>query len=218
MKKKALLFLFLSVPVFIFGQESLEEEKVKRPLDLRFNLLGLLDVLDHNVSFGLESRRTGKVSVVMEMGWIFHSGYLAMSQKTNGLILRPAVRYYPNPEKNGFIEMELHYKSVLYSIDDWIGRECSDNIPSYDERTTFQFRKQAYGFHIRAGMKGALDVEKRFWVEFNSGLGLRWKKQGLHKEPGSCYNGGAGLFDLNPSQNQARPVLPLTLRVIYRIQ
>ena len=219
MKKTALFLLLFSVPVFsTFCQEALEQEKQKRPLDLRLNILGLIDVFDTNLSLAVESRRTDKIALIFEAGWIFYSQYLSMSKKTNGVILRPAFRYYANPEKNRFVEVELHYKSVIYNIEDWIGRECSGNVPSYDQFTTFKFRKQAYGFHLRGGMKGALDREKSFWVEFSPGIGLRWKTQGLHREPNSCYFRGEGFFEFEVTENAARPVFPMALRLLYRIQ
>ena len=219
MRKGFLLFLLFSVPTLhSFSQEYSEDEKQNQPLFLRFNILGLLDGFDNNLSFGIEKKFTRKVSFAFDAGWVFHSGYLSMSKKTSGIILRPSVRLYPNPDRNGFMEVELHYKSVLYTLEDWVGRECTNDVPAYDEFTSFRYRKQAYGFHLRGGYKGAFDREKLFWIEFSGGLGLRWKTQGLHREPESCYNRNGGLFELDAVENQARPVFPITVRLLYRIQ
>ena len=209
------LLLILFVALNSHAQEAEEKVRVRTDKFLRFNFFGMLDPFDHNMTFGYEHPLSNHLAVAMDAGWIFYSQYFSNATSTNGILLRPALRFYPRAEGRGFLEAELHYKMVDYTLEDWIGRDCDNNVPSYDEFTTFSYRKKSYGFHLRGGVKGALDREKRFWIEVSGGLGIRWREQGLHNEPNSCYNRVETFFNSqgpNPISG-----MPLTFRALYRL-
>ena len=217
MKKKIFpaLLLLLFCAIQCFAQEEEETVRLRTDRFLRFNFLGMIDPFDHNFTVVIEQPLSNHLAVAMDAGWIFHSQYFSNATSSNGILLRPAIRWYPREEGRGFLEMELHYKMVSYKLEDWIGRDCDNNVPAYDEFTTFAYRKHSYGFHLRGGVKGALDHEKRFWVEFSGGLGIRWRQQGLHNEPNSCYNRVETFF--NPTGSNVISGMPLTLRALYRL-
>ena len=198
-----------------FSQQTEEKNPVRRDLFLRLNFLGLVDPFDNNFSVGAEQLLSPRFSVALDAGWIFHSEYFRNAKSSNGILLRPAFRWYPRAEGRGFLETELHYKMVSYRIEDWIGRDCDNEVPTFDEFATFSYRKYSYGFHLRGGVKGALDREKKFWLEFSGGLGIRWRDQGLHNEPNSCYNRVGTFF--NPNGRNVISVVPVTIRGLIRL-
>ncbi|HUR12803.1 MAG TPA: hypothetical protein VM012_15610 [Flavitalea sp.] len=213
-KRPSLLFVLVICSVISFAQEK--KEHSDRSLYLRFNFLGMVDPFDFNFTMGVERLFTKHASLALDLGWIFHSEYFSQSKRANGILVRPSIRLYPRENGRGFVEMELHYKSVMYKIEDWVGRDCVNNVPAYDEFTIFRIRKQSYGFHLRGGVKGALDQEKRFWLELSSGIGLRWKTQGFFREGNSCYNRSGGIF-LDPNVNSVAPAFLMNLKLLYRI-
>ena len=216
--KKLIFPSLLLLLCFLQGYTQRTEEEVPAGRDrfLRLNFLGLMDPFDNNFSVGMEQLITRHFSVALDAGWIFHSQYFRNAKSSNGILLRPAFRWYPRAEGRGFVETELHYKMVSYRIEDWIGRECDNDVPAYDQFTVFSYRKHSYGFHLRGGVKGALDREEKFWLEFSGGLGIRWREQGLHNESNSCYNRVGTFFNPDPNGRSVISVVPFTLRGLYK--
>jgi hypothetical protein len=211
----ALLFLLMVSGGRAYAQENEEKAVLPRDRFLRFNFLGLLDPFDNNLTVGMEQPLSNHFSVALDAGWIFYSNYFSNAKSSNGILLRPSIRWYPRVEGRGFLETELHYKMVSYRLEDWIGRDCDNEVPAFDEYTTFSYRKRSYGFNLRGGVKSALDREKKFWLEFSGGLGIRWRNQGLHNEPNSCYNRVGTFF--NPNGSNVISGMPLTIRALYRL-
>jgi hypothetical protein len=204
--------LFLTAQLKVFSQENIAEEFQPKLL-LRFNALGLADPLDQNLSFGLEHRFHPNWSTGTDAGWIFASRYVQNHKGVNGLIVRPFIRYYTDANSEGFFEAELHYKYVAYKIEDWLGREPVNNIPTYEEYTNFIFQKQVAGIHFKAGLLSNISRDARFKFEFTGGLGVRYKWQ---KVRNGLYTRGQ-TASLNSSQNYFSPALPFTLRLMYAL-
>ncbi|MBA4141109.1 MAG: hypothetical protein H0X70_11555 [Segetibacter sp.] len=204
--------LCLTAQLKVFSQEN-TAEVLQPKLLLRFNILGLADPLDQNLSFGLEHRFHPNWSTGTDAGWIFASQYVQNHKGVNGFIVRPFIRYYPDTNGAGFFEAELHYKYVAYKIEDWLGREPVNNVPTYEEYTNFSFQKQVVGIHFKAGLQANISRDARFKFEFTGGLGVRYK---WHKVRNGLYTRGQRGV-INTSQNYFTPALPLNLRLMYAL-
>lgn len=120
---------------------------------MRFNFLGIADVLDENFSIGLEHRFHPKWAIGTEVGWIFYSRYIPRCQKATGFLTRPFIRYYPNENDAGFFEVELHYKYASYKVQDWLGRIPIRNFPTYEEYTTFHYHKMLPAYILKEAFR-----------------------------------------------------------------
>jgi hypothetical protein len=168
-------------------------------LYLRHVPSGLIDFLDGNINLGSEYRFNGTWSATLDAGAIFYSQYFANSKKTRGILLRPGVRIYPGKYKDYFVELQLHYKQVMYHITDWIERDLVNGVPSYEELTTFRYQKRVWGVHIMGGIKEYLGSNHRLSIEVYLGLGVHFKKQNPYNEPNSWYEPA---FTLSTTDNR----------------
>src|SRR5689334_13760163 len=89
---------------------------------LRFNPIGLIDILDGNFTVGGEYRFNNSWSAIMDAGYIFYSKYIPYAEKTSGILLRPGIRTYIGKYKDVFFDLQFHYKEVMYHVNDWIQR------------------------------------------------------------------------------------------------
>jgi hypothetical protein len=200
-------FFLISLSCKVFSQNKTSELQPK--LLLRFNPLGLGDPLDENLSFGIEHRLHPHWSTGTDAGWVFASVYARNSSRANGVIVRPFIRYYPNENGIGFFEAELHYKYVAYNIEDWLGRNPVNNVPAYEEYTTFTLQKHVAGIHFKAGLLGNISRNERLKFEFTGGLGVRYKWQ---KVRDGIYTRAQGWAAVN-SLDRVIPVVPVTIRL-----
>lgn len=208
------LLLYI-VPYNVFCQKNIGV-LLQPKTSLRFNILGLADPIDENLSFGIEHRFRSKWSVGTDVGWVFNTTYIGNSKGVNGIIARPFLRYYPE-HRNSFWEAELHYKYVSYKIEDWLGRIPINNVPTYQEFTTFNLQKYAAGIHVKWGFQSNLSRDKKFKFEFVSGLGIRFK---WHKVLDGIYTTGRSIININniTPETYIGAVVPVTLRLIYVIK
>ena len=179
----------------------------------RFNPTGMIDPVETNFSVGGEYRFHSNWSVSADAAWIFYSSYFG-AKHTNGFIFRPAIRYYIPHTDGMFVETELHYKYVSYRIEDWLGKNCVNGVPSYEEFTRFSYLKQAWGFHIKTGYQERIGRDKRFWMEAYLGIGPRWRSFKVKDEPNSCYT-HAGDASLNIINNNLSVAIPMGIRLMY---
>jgi hypothetical protein len=187
---------------------------------LRANLLGLNDLFDGNASFGAEYRLNRSWSVTMDAGYIFYSLYTGKAKRTSGILLRPAIRKYTSKYRNRFIDLQLHYKSVEYHINDWLGKDVVNGVPTYEELKVFKYRKRVMGAHILFGGREALTRNRRLFLEAFFGLGLHYKEEWLPNEANSRYAPGNSSIFRNASSekvNHLLPAVPTGVRFIYRL-
>lgn len=184
----------------------------------RFNPSGLINIFDANISLGADYRFKRKWSAALDASWIFYSINFSDAKHTSGIILRPAVRYYVGAKLRRFIEGELHYKNVAYRFEDWLGRDCVNNIPAYEEFTNFRYLKQEYGFHIKTGILYALGNASRFFIEIYAGVGLHHRIYKIKDKPDGCLINRDNFF--GRENYLARPTyvaLPTGGRLVYRM-
>ena len=181
----------------------------------RFNFMGLGDPYDENASLGGEYKFDAHWSAGSDVGYIFNSEYLSDSKRTQGFMVRPFIRFYPNIERRGYYEVQVHYKYVSYELTDWLGKDVVDGIPSYEEYTTFHFIKKAWGFHVNAGSSANLSRNKSLRIEYYIGLGVRFKKQYANK---GTYSRQKGFFIELYNPQYTMVVLPMGMRLVYDLK
>jgi hypothetical protein len=187
---------------------------------LRANLLGLIDVFDGNASFGAEYRLNKSWSVTMDAGYIFYSLYTGKAQKASGILLRPAIRKYTSKYRDRFIDLQLHYKSVEYHINDWLGKDVVNDVPTYEELKVFKYRKRVMGAQILFGGREELTWNHRLFLEIFVGLGLHYKEEWLPGEANSRYAPNNSSYFRNASSekvNRLLPAVPMGVRFIYTL-
>jgi hypothetical protein len=191
-------------------------------INLRINALGLLDLLDGNVSVGGEWRFNKTWAVIMDAGYIPYSTYLFGTTKTSGVLLRPGVRLYAGKYRNVFLDLQLHYKGVRYHVDDWLDKGVVNNVPAYQERKVFQEQKRVYGGQFIVGGKEFISDDYRWFLEFYIGFGLHYKEEWLHGEPDARYDPGGSFFRTNALTQHKYTVLvpafPAFVRLVHTLR
>lgn len=201
-------------------------------LFLRHVPSGLIDFLDGNINIGSEYRFNDTWSATLDAGGIFYSQYFEKNKRATGFLLRPGVRVYPGKYKNYFVDLQLHYKQVMYNIRDWIDRDVVNDVATYEEYKTFRYRKRVMGVHVMGGMKKYLSRNHRLLIEAYVGLGVHFKNQKLVDEPNGRYdapfslvttdntnNNTAGNTSNNtPRERSVVPALPGGIRLTYRLR
>lgn len=202
------------------AQKSPRYQPVGGTTFFRVNPLGLADLYDHNLSFGIEHRLSSRWAVSLDGAWIFYSDYYTEAKNAQGMILRPAVRRYFGRSRRFFVEAEFHYKNVFYRIEDWVGRDAVNGVPAYEEYTSFLYRKQVWGFQTKAGIQFRISRNYKFWMECYSGIGVRYREQGVYDEPANSVYTRATDFMFGPNLDSPTdwlPALPLGIRFLYRV-
>jgi hypothetical protein len=202
-----------------YAQKSPRYRPVGGTTFIRANPTGLADLYDHNLSFGIEHRLSSRWAVSVDGAWIFYSKYFVQTENTSGIIIRPALRRYFGRSRKFFVEAEFHYKDVFYRIEDWLGRDCVDDVPTYEEYTSFLYRKRVWGGRIKAGIQFRMSRNYKWWMECYSGIGAHYREQGLYNEPAnSLYDVEGGFFGPNATRaHEWLPALPLGFRIMYRV-
>ncbi|MBE7173661.1 MAG: DUF3575 domain-containing protein [Williamsia sp.] len=187
---------------------------------LRFNFVGLADPIDNNISVGGEFPFHPSWSVTADLAYIEHSSYFSNTRRTGGYMVKPAIRFYPASfHHSGFFEAVLFYKRVNYHQRDWLGMDCVDGVPTYEQYKNFVYRKEVMGFNLQMGFQTALSSNKRFGLEGWLGLGLRVRHQDVAGEENACYNATWRSFDINGhSGTVVLSSFPAGLRLVYSIR
>lgn len=181
---------------------------------LHFNFLGIADEMDRNLSFGAALAMNKIWSAGIDVAYIFDSKYLTESRLTRGVILRPFLRYYFDEDRSGFLEGNIHFKSVNYKLRDWLGKDIVNGFPSYEEYTSFHFKKRVIGLDMKIGRRFELSRNERLQMEVYVGIGYRYKKQG--PDDGTYRRNRDLAFSLyEPEYSYAS--VPAGLRLTYQL-
>jgi len=210
--------IFLALLIISISATAIAQEKTNQfnyRYAIRFNPLAVLDLLDHNFSVGGEYIFRPRWSVTTDLSYIFASAIYG-SSKTSGFIIKPAIRYYVTVERRFYIEMDVFYKQVGYSITDWVGKDCVNGVPAFEEYKQFIYRKQVGGIDFKGGITTNLSRDQKLRLEGYFGFGIRTRSFAVKDDPRACYNGNL-LFDVR-GQNSSHYVtgsVPCGLRLVY---
>ena len=181
---------------------------------LRFNALNLADVSEPNISIGVERRVDELISVALDAGYIFYSQTFNRTGRSRGFIIRPAVRFFPG---NGlfYLETELHYKQTTHYLHDWVGRDRVDNVPSYEQLTTFRLRKRVTGIHFKVGR--LVPVSDKLWFEFYLGGGVHFRKYFVVDDPDFAFRFTQNMNTITTGETDILIAVPGGFRLLYRL-
>lgn len=215
---KKVLILLLCVTTLAAAAQKNSKPPVVYKKAISISPFALAD-MDHNLLLTGEYRLKPKVALLADVGYIFASEYMSSIKGTWGFNFRPAVRLYYGKRNKGYLQAQAFYKMANYTLNDWVGKNCVEGVPAYEEQKEFDYRKEVAGFNIIAGVVLPLSPSHKWLVDLYGGLGFRYKKHHLvNSEPNSCYNlSNGGLFDFQ-QDDVAMPNLPLGVRLTYVLQ
>ena len=195
--------------------QKLPDTLIKGNTFIRFNALGLADISEPNISFGVEKRIGKRISLAFDAAYIVYSERFHSSGRSSGFILRPAMRYYPDNSRI-FLEAELHYKQHTHHIRDWIGHDIVEGVPSYEVFEAFRLRKKVVGPHLKMGR--LIPVTQRLWLEAYIGLGVHFRKYTVVGNPDLIYRFNQNFNEVTTGETVRLMAFPAGWRVLYRLR
>jgi hypothetical protein len=198
---------------------SLQAQKTKPQVEYQ-NALTLSPLMllgpDFTLTLGYEHRLKHKLVFSPELGFILGSAYYSTendSKGSYGFLFRPSLRFFVNEERNFYIQPQLFYKMVDSKLHDWLGKECENDVPAFEQLQDFTYRRQAYGFNMIAGVLVPTKGRKLLF-DFYFGLGVRHKTGNVVGEPRSCYDGGGPFFGTTEDDGTF-PNVPAGVRLVF---
>ena len=209
--KKIFLLLFAGAALGAAAQQAKPPIVYKQAIS--FNPLALAD-FDHTLMFTGEYRVKENIALLADVGYIFASDYLNQIQKTSGINIRPAVRWYYGKRNKGYLQLQGFYKQANYTLQDWVGKDCVDDVPTYEEFTQFGYRKKVAGLNFIIGGVLPLSPSHKWLLDLYGGLGFRYKTHNLVDVTG-CYETGQGWFSELYNDDITTLSVPVGVRLTY---
>jgi hypothetical protein len=217
MRKACIACLILVMPVFLCAQQKLTDVSAIHPIFIRANVFGLIDVLDGNLSGGIEYGIGRRSALTADLGMIFYSVYVNNSSASLGFHFKPSYRYYFTDRRRGYFDAGLFYKRVGYRVTDWLEKDIVNGVAAYEELQKFIYQKNVIGLQIMSGYKAPLDKQGNFWLEFYGGLSVRAKWHQVKNMPDAAYRRGTSLFSEDPTTTTYWPGMPGGMRLVIRV-
>ena len=216
--KRLILPMCLLCMQIALAQKSKPVEDYQKAI--HFSPLALIQV-DYTLMAGAEYRPRPNFALIMEAGYIFASSYLNDFENQSpgsGFIIRPSVRWYMGNRNRFYFQPQIYYKLVTHKQVDWVGRDCVDGVPSYEELTEFKYRRNIWGANATIGRIVPLGRSEKCFVDFYIGLGVKYKKAVIVNEPHSCFSPPSILMTPDDPDNGFYPNLPAGIKLIFSIQ
>ncbi|MGZ5189452.1 MAG: hypothetical protein ACXWCZ_00455 [Flavisolibacter sp.] len=215
--KLFILPFFLLCLQTTLAQKSKPEDYQKA---IHFSPLALLQI-DYTLMIGGEYRTRPNFAWVMEAGYIFASSYMddfETNSPGSGFIIRPSIRWYVGNKSRFYLQPQLYYKMVTHKKYDWVGRDCVDEVSSYEELVEFKYRRHISGANATIGWIVPLGRSGKRFVDFYLGMGFKYKKSVIVDHPGSCFTPPNILMTTTDPDNGFFPNLPAGVKLIFSIQ
>lgn len=183
-----IFFLLIFFSIFYQGHAQRPDSINFKNKFIRFNFSNLLNPIETNFSAGMEYAIKNRISLGVDLGYIFvNKAYREKAISTNGIMLRPSIRFYKDRKRKLFTEFEVFFKSTTSLYKGNIGRTSNPPIIDYVEFDEFKIRKNVYAVNFKWGSIVKLSRDNKFLFEFYSGLGFKLIDRFLYKEPNSVY-------------------------------
>lgn len=215
--KKIFLYLVVCFPLHLFAQHH--RTPVEYNSAIHFNPFALAQI-DYTFLTGIEFRTNPRVSVVTELGYIFASDYIELQSKSfpaSGFMIRPSVRFFMNERKNFYLQPQVFFKKVTHHLHDWVGMDCENDVPGYEEFKEFRFQRFIYGFNVTGGFLVPLSKSGNTLIDFYFGFGLRQKSVSIKNEPNACYNRRNFFVSISQSNGMV-PGIPSGIKLIFVVR
>jgi hypothetical protein len=161
---------------------SAQKDSVQQKPKIRLDYISSLNIspfaiadIDNNIMVGGEYRFQHNLSVSLDVAYIFFSNYYAESKKSHGFNVRPSFRYYYGKREHEFLQLQLFYKHVDYNMYGWVGKDCVNDVPTYNQLQDFIIKKNVKGINILVGE--LLPLSEKMYIDMAIGLGVRFKDQ-----------------------------------------
>ena len=179
--------------------------------------LALAD-LDHTLLLTGEYRFNRKFALVTDVGYIFASDYISETKATWGFNIRPSLRMYYGKRNKGYLQAQAFYKMATYTLRDWVGKDCVNGVPAYEEEMDFDYRKRVVGFNVIAGSLLPIARNGKWFIDLYGGLGFRHKTHQMVNNGNVCYNLNNGSFFDLYGDEMTTISLPMGARLTYVLQ
>ena len=147
----------------------------------------------------------------------------------SGYRLKPAIKFYLRGDKKGprgfYFSAQGLVKQTSRNKQEWLSLQNNNGQPVFTQLVDYKERKMVYGLSILFGGELVLGKQKRFMMDFYTGLGFKTKKftaDGLPPGFSIHYDGNGGRefgdnqFDIY--QNGAYPTMQLGFKLGYRVK
>lgn len=213
---KRLLCCFLAGSCLLcYGQKRNLKPRIVYKKSISFSPFALVAV-DGTMSIGGEYRVKENKALLLDAGYIFYSYYLANNEKASGFTFRPAFRYYYGKRIQSYWQAQLLYKQVMYRQNDWLGKDCVNEVPSYYQFQKFKYRKQVAGLNVMAGE--VMRLSDRFFLDVYAGLGIRMKLHKVIDVDYSCYRTNSGDVPDIYKPKMVTISVPVNLKIIFKLE
>ena len=168
---------------------------------------------------GAEQQLKDKLSVVMDVGYVFQSEYfngMDVMKGVSGFNLRPGIKFYTKETKRSYLMAQLFYKQVGYKVYDFLGKDCVNGVPTFEQLQDFTYRKRTISMNFIAGKYYHLSDMLLF--ELYGGIGVKSKNQ-KPTEKNSCYcNNDRGIIFSKFQEQITMPNFPVGFKLVYIIK
>jgi len=212
---KNFLVLLFSLPFCVHAQQ-LRPPFTENKLAVSFNPFALV-AIDYTALFGLDYKVATKLYTSTEVGYIFASDYISgvSAQDGKGFIIRPSLKWFIADNNRFYLQPQIYYKQVTHKMYGWVGKNPVNGVASYEELQDFRYRREISGFNLVSGFVLPLDKNRRGYLDFYFGIGLKNKKS-MVVEPNTVFHRLQGMFQ--PADDGVFPSLPVGARIILAIQ
>ena len=174
---------------------------------------------DVTAMIGVEHHLKNKLAVVMDAGYILQSNYfngMDALKSVSGFTLRPGIKLYHQDRKRSYLMAQLFYKQVSYKLYDWLGKDCVNNVPAYEQLQEFTYRKKTMSLNFMAGQ--FYHISDKLLLELYGGLGVKFKNQ-VPTEKNSCYrNNERGIIFSKFQENITLPNIPVGIKLLFILE
>ena len=146
----------------------------------------VLASLDHTVMLGVEKQVSSRLVAVLDAGYVFAtSHYRAQNiRQASGFSVRPGFKLLFRRDPKGYFAVQTFYKQVNYRLYDWLGKDCINGVPAYEQLQEFVWQKKSLSINLLAGY--TLELSGRLLVDFYAGPGIKWVNRQV-TEPNCCF-------------------------------
>jgi hypothetical protein len=204
-------FLLLGT-LSVFAQT--EKKRLTYTSSANISPFALADV-DHGIMAGGEYRFRPNMSASMDAAYIFFTNYYQEAKSTRGFNIRPAFRFYFGKKQHEFLQLQGFFKHVDYRMYGWVGKECVNDVPSYNELQNYTLRKKVTGFNLMVG--DLLPISDRMYIDIGVGLGVRFKEQHILTE-NACIPPQPTNFIDRYNRHVTAMSLPFSVKFAYIIK
>ncbi len=187
---------------------------------VRFNISDLFPLQDGSISFGYQYFVKNNLAIALDAGYVFYGVTNPnVFAKNRGMYIKPSLRYYP--KKKFFLELEskIFLTKVTTTVTDWLGKNCVNEVPSFDEYKQFKFVKKSPTLNIIIGTQKWLLKKYNLSAEPYAGVGVIFNNAYLENEPNSCYGISNNISEVITSniKKEILPNITLGCRIIKKL-